>query len=162
MSIAQFESFFKQYYGPLCARIARIVSDNDLAEDLVQDAFVKFYESKPDLDKPNSAPAYVSQIAVNNALMYLRKKQREDKGREGYQAFIPKTINQTENLINETHTEQSIQNVLQKLPPGCLRVFVLSRYEEMTYKEIAAQLDISVKTVENQISNALKILKANL
>jgi RNA polymerase sigma-70 factor (ECF subfamily) len=94
--------------------------------------------------------------------MHLRKKQREEKNREDYEAFLPKIINQTENKINESDTEQSIRNALQRLPPACQRIFVMSRYEEMSYKEIATQLDISVKTVENQIGAALKILKAHL
>src|SRR6185369_9219570 len=109
MSIAEFESFFNQYYGSLCVRISRIVCDNDLAEDLVQDAFIKFWNSKSNLDHPESAPGYVSQIAVNNALMHLRKKQREEKNKGDYEALLPREINQTENSINESDTKQSIQ-----------------------------------------------------
>jgi RNA polymerase sigma-70 factor, ECF subfamily len=162
MSLVEFETFFNRYYTPLCARISLIVFDRDLAEDLVQEAFVKFWNTNPDLSNPAAAPAYVSQIAVNNALMYLRKKHREEREQKEYKAVLPLTVNATEEEIYSADTARSIQEALQKLPPGCRRVFVLSRYEEMSYKEIASHLGISLKTVENQIGTALKILRTAL
>jgi len=162
MSLAEFETIFNRYYTPLCARISLIVSDKDLAEDLVQEAFIKFWNLKPDLNNIAATPAYISQIAINNALMYLRGKQREEKLQKEYKTSLPQSGNATEEDIHGADTARSIQEALQRLPPGCKRVFVLSRYEEMSYKEIASHLGISLKTVENQIGTALKILRAAL
>src|SRR4051812_44037200 len=99
MTLTQFEFTFNQYYRQICARVSLIVNDKDLAEDLVQDAFVKFWENKPLLLNQNSAPGYIAQMAVNGALMYLRKKQREEKEKSEFIVTRQKTINQTDDNL---------------------------------------------------------------
>src|SRR5690606_12690185 len=93
---------------------------------------------------------------------HLRKKQREVNHENIYMLFQPESSNSTEEFIQQMETEHRITSILKKLPSGCRQVFILSRYENMSYKEIAEQLGISVKTVENQIGIALKILKSYL
>jgi RNA polymerase sigma-70 factor (ECF subfamily) len=162
MEIFEFNVLFHSCYAVLCARVNLIVQNHDLAEDLVQDAFVKFWESKPTLLNAEAAPAYVARIAINNALMHLRAQKQQEKNIKEFSLVHSITHNPIEEHIDHQESEQKLFDTLQKLPPACREVFVLSRYEQMSYKEIAALLNISVKTVENQILKALKKLRESL
>jgi RNA polymerase sigma-70 factor (ECF subfamily) len=162
MEIKEFNAFFQHHYPAICARVNLLVQDPHLSEDLVQDAFVKFWETKPVLMNNSAAPGYVARMAVNNALMYLRTKKLQEKRWTEFGAAQPVANNPTEENIDYRESQKKLTTALQKLPPGCREVFILSRYEQMTYKEIAEQLDISIKTVENQILKALKILRESL
>ncbi|MFM8912792.1 MAG: RNA polymerase sigma-70 factor [Flammeovirgaceae bacterium] len=162
MSLVEFAAFFQIHYPTICARVNLLVRDHDVSEDLVQDAFAKFWETKPVLMNNSAAPGYVARMAINNALMYLRTKKLQEKRLTEFGAVQPVANNPTEENINHRESEKKLATALRKLPPGCREVFVLSRYEQMTYSEIAEQLDISIKTVENQILKALKILRESL
>jgi RNA polymerase sigma-70 factor (ECF subfamily) len=70
--------------------------------------------------------------------------------------------NPTEEGINYNESEKKLLDALQRLPPACREIFILSRYEQMSYKEIANQLDLSIRTVENQLLKALKIMRESL
>ena len=162
MTLQDFTIFFQSHYPALCARTNLLLRDSDLSEDLVQDAFVKFWEKKPVLLNAGSAHAYVSKIALNNALMHLREKKRQKRVLADFAESTPVANNPIEEESSLQESEKKIFAVLQRLPPSCREVFILSRYEQMSYKEIASGLDISVKTVENQILKALKILRQSL
>jgi RNA polymerase sigma-70 factor, ECF subfamily len=161
MTAAQFESIFKQYYNSLCCRVLLIVNDKEIAEDLVQDAFIKFWETNPVLLNTKSAPSYIARIAINNALMFLRRKKYEEKQLE-FKPDKQEFVHSADEALKENETELRLAKALAQLTPACRQIFVLSRYEEMSYKEIAEHLGISVKTVENQIGMALKILRSVL
>ena len=162
MELDEFSTFFQLHYPTLCARINLLVQQPDLAEDLVQDAFVKFWETKPVLLSENAAPAYVAKMAVNNALMHLRTKRQQEKKRKDFVASQPMANNPTEEGINYNESEKKLLEVLQSLPPSCREIFILSRFEQMSYKEIANHLYLSIKTVENQLLKALKIMRESL
>jgi RNA polymerase sigma-70 factor (ECF subfamily) len=162
MELHEFSTFFQQHYPTLCARINLLVQQSDLAEDLVQDAFVKFWEVKPVLLNKNAAPGYVAKMAVNNALAHLRTKRQQEKKMKNLVAGQSMASNPTEEGINYNESEKKLLDALQSLPPACREIFILSRYEQMSYKEIANQLDLSIRTVENQLLKALKIMRESL
>ncbi len=162
MEIDEFSVFFQLHYPSICARINLLVKESDLAEDLVQDAFVKFWETKPVLLDRNAASGYVARIALNNALMHLRAKRVHEKKLYEFGASQSVASNPTEEAIHYQESENKLIDALQKLPPACREIFILSRYEQMSYKEIAKQLTLSTKTVENQLLKALKIMREHL
>lgn len=149
---------FRQHYKTCHLSALRIVKDEHIAEDLVQEVFLELWRKRTKHQINTSLKAYLRRSAVNRSLNYIRdlkiKFDDEDK--------LPhKAENQTSALkMMETNELQGhIDRAIDSLPERCRVVFSLSRFEEMSYKEIAEKLDISIKTVENQISKALKILR---
>ena len=147
------ESFFEQHYKNAVIQATRIVKDQGTGEDLVQECFIKLWEKRNDI-KTVSLIAYFSKMVKNKCLDYLRSKK-------------PITIEpEADAWPTEDHSAMEYQELVEAvnagidgLPERCRQVFVLSRFEELTYKEIAESMEISTKTVENQIRKALKSIK---
>lgn len=155
------KDLFQQYYLPVCQTIHRFIRDKNLAEDLAQNVFLRFWEKRHQVTVTTSAGAYLRRMAINEALAWLRRKKRVD--------FVEPDSNAAEDIA-EGVEEQFLQNELQgqitnainALPPKRRAIFQLSRFEGLTYKEIAEKLGISVKTVENQMGKALRVLREKL
>jgi len=149
------KQLFYQFYPFLCNTVFRILKDKALAEDLAQDTFFKFWEKRATINIQTSLKAYLRRMAVNEALYYIRKNKKFQKEVDIEPGDLGgKTDNQ--------ELEDKIAAAIKTLPPRCQEVFRLSRFEDLSYKEIAAKLAISIKTVENQMGKALKILRAAL
>lgn len=152
---------FDQQYEPVCRVIFRFVQDPGLSEDLAQEVFVRFWQKRNDIQVDSNLPAYLRRMAANEALAYLRKKTR-------YQAdelpvHLPgQQAAPADEAYQATELAQRITQAVNSLPPRCRAVFQLSRFEERTYQEIADELEISIKTVENQMGKALKIMREKL
>lgn len=151
---------FHQHYPSVCQAIHRFIHDRNLVEDLAQEVFIRFWEKRQQIDIHSSIPAYLRRMAVNEALGYLRRNKHY------IEEITPQVSNDTDFSGEEQylHNElaQTIQEAIQQLPPRCRLVFQMSRFEDLSYKEIATQLNISVKTVENQMGKALKQLREQL
>jgi len=158
---ATVKKLFYQYYPFLCQNIYRIVKDKATAEDLAQDTFFKFWDKRHSLDIQTSLKAYLRRMAINEGLYYLRKNKKFQKEEVSVLEFVA-TTNNVEDQVLYQELSDKVATAIDVLPPRCRAVFKLSRYEELSYKEIAARLDISVKTVENQMGKALKVLRASL
>lgn len=156
-----FKSVFQQHYSNTCKTIRRFIHENAIAEDLAQDIFVRFWERRDKIDIKTSIGAYIHRMAINEALTYLRRQKKfqqdniEDFNLSNIDSDVVKVIEGKELNVK-------IKFAIDSLPPKCRTVFLLSRHEEMSYKEIALKLDISVKTVENQMGKALKIMRLHL
>jgi len=152
---------FQANYLPVCQTINRFIRDRSLVEDLAQEVFVRLWEKRHQLNITSSLKAYLRRMAINEALAYLRKHKNYSE-----QELTPETqrgaSESAEGAFLQTELEERIKSAIDGLPPRCRAIFQLSRYEELTYKEIADQLDISVKTVENQMGKALKLLREQL
>ena len=161
ISIQEFELLFKEQYEKLCAIANQYLKDLEAAEEVVQSTFVRFWETREKLNIEKSHTAYLSTAVRNGCLNQLKHL----KIKEAY-----KEDNKREMEYEELRTEESngdelvdkIKSAIEKLPEGRRKIFVLSRYEGLKYKEIAERLNISVKTVENQMGSALKFLKSHL
>ena len=152
---------FDTYYVPVCKAIQRFVRDKSTVEDIAQDVFIKLWEKRQQLNITSSLGAYLRRMAINEAISFLRRNKHfetEDTIDHAY-AGSPST---GEDQMLQSELEQNITNAINNLPPRCRAVFQLSRFEELSYKEIAAKMDISVKTVENQMGKALRVLRARL
>lgn len=152
---------FDEYYEYLCRSIYRVVPDSSISEDIVQEVFMELWKKRESIKITTSIKAYLRRSALNRALNYLRK----NKVKFEEEVQIPDTgsldgSGQTSMEVMEL--KDRIHAIIDDLPERCRMIFGMSRFEEMSYKEIAAALDISVKTVENQMSKALKILRVRL
>ncbi|MCU0446216.1 MAG: RNA polymerase sigma-70 factor [Microscillaceae bacterium] len=157
-----FEHFFRKYYQVLCNYGNSILKDIDEAEEVVQSVFMDIWEKKNDLQITTSLKSYLYRMVHNRCL----NKLKHEKIKEEY-----KTYNYTQTQANPSNAihltlqnelEKQIEEAISDLPEQCRLIFKMSRFEELKYSEIAEQLSISVKTVENQMSKALKILREKL
>lgn len=152
---------FRQYYSFLCRSVYRIIPDTQITEDLAQDVFYELWKKRDSLNITTSLSAYLKRAALNKSLNYIRDQKIDFRNAPEKENLESKAVS----IIHEIAADDlqdKIDAAIDSLPERCRLVFVLSRFEEMTYREIADQLDISIKTVENQISKALKNLRTSL
>lgn len=155
------ELLFRKYYSYLVKAILRIVPKENIAEDLAQDVFFELWKKRNTLKINISFKAYISRAGRNKALNFIRDKKIKWDDADELEVMESSLGDVNENLQAED-LQALIDKSINELPEKCRLVFSLSRFEEMSYKEIAEQLGISIKTVENQISKALKQLRAKL
>lgn len=156
------KQLFYQFYPFLCNTVFRILKDKAFAEDLAQDTFFKFWEKRQSIHIQTSLKAYLRRMAVNEALYYLRKNKKFQKDYDKEPSDLGGSTETVEEQLLQQELEDKIAAAIKTLPPRCQQVFRLSRFEDKSYKEIAAKLEISIKTVENQMGKALKMLRAAL
>ena len=151
----EFEQIFHQYYSPLCNYALKIIRDSDSAEDIVQNLFIQLWENNRLNDVVNTEHFLLKAVKFK-CIDYLRTKKA---GRVISLDNIEDAALISTNDLKYEDIEPLFYYFAAKLPPKTREVFLLSRKSGMTYKEIAEELDISVKTVENQMGRALRILK---
>ena len=152
------DQLFRNYYSFLCRTVYRIIPDSNLAEDLSQEVFYEVWKKRDRLKINTSLSAYLRRAARNKALNYIRDQRIKFEDQKEFPESIKLSTSPSKNLETE-ELEKLIEEAIDQLPERCRIVFSLSRFEEMSYAQIARELDISPKTVENQISKALKLLK---
>ncbi|MDB5274572.1 MAG: hypothetical protein JWO58_2939 [Chitinophagaceae bacterium] len=157
-----FEQLFTQWYQPLCKTAFRYLSNEQAAEDIVQDVFVKIWVQRDRTIFHHSAKAYLYKAVINSCLNYLEKsKNKQELNEQQWLHLAPTDVSSERKMISAEY-QQQITQAINALPPACREVFMLSRFEELSNKEIGQTLNISIKTVENQMTKALKILKEKL
>lgn len=156
LDISAFEALFQVNYLPLVKTAYRITQDKDIAEDIVQDIFIKMWQLKDTGDVAISLKAYLFQRTIHQSLAYVRKIKNVDAKEDLYPEVL---TNSGDVDLGLKERNRQIENALNMLPPACRIIFILCRYEHMTYKEIARELNIPFKTVENQMTKALKHLR---
>jgi RNA polymerase sigma-70 factor, ECF subfamily len=152
----EFEQLFRQHYSWLVRIAARITADNNAAEDLVQEAFINLWQKRETLEVTGDIKGYLRNTVVNRSLNYLRGRVKFT-GDESLNAIEASAF--TDSALLTADTEQKVNRVLQALPQNTRLVFTLSRFEEMSYRQIAGQLNVSVKMVEKHMSAALKHIR---
>ena len=153
---------FDNYYTYLCNVIYRVINDAGYAEDIVQEIFSDIWRKRESINIQSSLRAYLRRAAVNRSLNHIRKQRMKfDENEEAIVDIESDTIDGQKEMEKD-ELEKRIHDCIDSLPPKCKLVFSMSRFENMSYQEIADHLDISIKTVENQISKALRILRATV
>jgi RNA polymerase sigma-70 factor (ECF subfamily) len=152
------ELLFKKYYSDVCYAVYRIIPDVARSEDIAQDVFMEIWRKKETINIKTSVKAYLKRAGVNKALNYIRANKVKFEDDDSYE-MKNLSIRDHGNDLEAQDLQSIVDQAIESLPPKCRNVFSLSRFEDMSYKEIAAKLDISIKTVENQIGKALKILR---
>ncbi len=152
----------KVLYTPLFYFVNRMVSNTEIAEELVQDVFVNFWLKRKNLNITSSLKAYLYRAARNHTLNFIKRRQFERDYQEKLAQELILQTNDTEDAFHFSELEKQLSHAIENLPDNCKEIFKLSRYEEMTYKEIAEVLDIPTRSVHYQIGLALKELRVKL
>lgn len=157
-----FEKLFKTHFKSLHAYAYTIVKEEMAAEEMVQNVFYKIWEKKKGMEISSSALAYLYKSVYHESLNFLKHQ----KVKAAYQSH---TVYQMKNesdyaskKVMLSELQQQIDKALSELPEQCRTIFQMSRFEELKYQEIADRLGLSIKTVENQMGKALKILRVKL
>lgn len=152
---------YEHYYPQLCLKAIRYVKDQKIAEDLVQDLFIDIWKKKANLNINTSLIGYLQRSIVNKSLNWIRSQRVKIEDIDSVMSTSDNAAD-AQDEIEKTELEEHITKVIDGLPEKCRLVFVMSRFDMMSYKEIGDKLDISTKTVENQISKALRILRVEM
>jgi RNA polymerase sigma-70 factor, ECF subfamily len=157
-----FEQVFKTHFKRLHAYAFTILRDEEEAEEMVQQVFFKLWERNENLSLTGSVSAYLYRAVHNESLNYI-KHQKVRSDHKLHVAYSMKNeVEHPEKKIQAGELEKKIHSALNELPEQCRTIFQMSRFDELKYREIAEKLGISVKTVENQMGKALKLLRAKL
>lgn len=154
-----FRQLYYRYADPLFGFLWRKTRNKEVAQDLVQECFVRIWRARTRLDPKQSLKAFCYQIANNLAIDHLRKKT---SGLEEVDADVNHHAPTTQIDESGFQTRAQVQKAVSQLPEAQRQVLCLSRFEGLKYAEIADVLNISVKTVETHMSRALKKLRQSL
>jgi RNA polymerase sigma-70 factor (ECF subfamily) len=157
-----FELLFRFYYPGLVTFASQIVPDTDEAEEIVQDFFVKLWTGRKEIKKSETLKSYFFTSVKNRALNYLKKEKISEKVRQELREMVETDQLYQPDLFVESELQARIKAAFEKLPPRTSEVFALSRFKGFSNDQIAEQLNISKRTVETHISNALKLLREEL
>lgn len=151
-----FKRIYDKYWKKLANTAFHFLKDKELAEGIVQDIFLELWSKRKNRDIINVHP-YLKSAVKYKVLKEIQKRKIPVTQLD----FIDeiKSLNTTEELLFMGEIENLLNQAAEKLPPKCKRIFLMSRFEYKSNKEIALELGVSVRTVENHIGNALRILK---
>jgi RNA polymerase sigma-70 factor (ECF subfamily) len=155
-----FQKVFNDCYESLCQYAFTILKDMDESEDIVQATFIRIWENRKELDIRHTVRSYLFKAVYHKCINQLEHRTVKLKYQDHGLRERSSQVQHPEVFPDEL--EENIKSAINRLPPQCRLIFVMSRYEELRYSEIARKLNISVNTVENQVSKALKILRTEL
>lgn len=157
---AALRQIFDRHYPLLLADIYRLIPDESTCQDLAQELFVDLWNKRESLDIHTSLRAYLRRAAVNKSLNYIKATRRiqfDDAEDLGY--LLDTSALETQKRETQDTLEDALHAAIDELPEKCRVVFNLSRFEQLSHREISEKLGISVKTIENQITKAMKMLR---
>jgi RNA polymerase sigma-70 factor (family 1) len=155
-----FTNFYLDNFRKLILVSDKYVQSVPVAEELVQDVFLKLWEDQESLPEIKSVKAYLYRSVVNSSINYINRQRNIEK----HHLQIAENISPEDLDLQDSHNELIVllYDEIALLPEKCQRVFKMSRLEGIKYRDIAGQLGISEKTVENHMGNALKILRSRI
>lgn len=156
-----FDDLFRQYYRYLVVVAFRYLQDDHRAKDMVQEVFLDFWKRRETIQIEQSIKAFLRRAVVNNCLSTLRKNQRIDL-KETPDMTASRLQDKVDKIYEYKELEEIVEAAVSSLPERCQAVFRMSRQENLSHKEIAEKLGISTKTIENQMTKALKIIREAL
>lgn len=156
-SKASFTEFYTHFFQRLLLTAEKYVGNVHVAEEIVQNTFLKIWENPAQLEDVKSLKSYLYKAVVNSSINHIN---REKNIAQHHQIIASKLTEEDVAILDE---EQELVALLyqeiEKLPPQCRKVFKMSRFDRLKYKEIATLLNLSEKTVENHIATAIKQLR---
>lgn len=150
------EALFRYNYRPLCLYALHYLQDADLAEDIVQESYAALWEKLQEGAHILNRKSYLYMMVRNRCLDHLRKKGIPTESLKPYDTY---GIIDDDDAQERSLTEAKLWTAIDSLPEKCREVFIMSKRDGLKYEEIAEELNLSVNTVRNQISKALKVLK---
>jgi RNA polymerase sigma-70 factor (family 1) len=157
-----YEMLFKEYYKVLTIFAAKYLKDLEASKELVQELFVNIYEKRGNLDINSSLKSYLFRSVHNRCINSINAQKIRDKYAEHFNNTSDIRINILEQDVNVSELENALHIAINKLPPKCKTIFKMNRFDGLSNHEIAEKLTLSKRTVETQISKALKILRVKL
>lgn len=159
---ADFEVLFKAHYSVLCAYANGFLRDQDASEEVVQEVMFRIWTSRETLIIDSSLKSYLFRAVRNRCMNVIKHLHVRDEYRSFRETQTAVNQRSQEDEMIYSELEEKIRKAIDNLPIERRKVFILSRYDGLTYGEIAKELNISLKTVENQIGKALKTLREEL
>ncbi|WPU93218.1 RNA polymerase sigma-70 factor [Mucilaginibacter sabulilitoris] len=155
-----FEALYFRYFTPLSCYAYKKLQDEYIVEELVQDVFVDLWKKREELDTEGEVAGLLYAMLRNKALHELRARMIQSKHFDAF-AFLHKddVADKLMDGLYARQMEEKMQEAVNKLSPQCKNAFTLSRYEHLSYKEIAEKMSISINTVEKHIGKALQLLR---
>lgn len=159
---ATFEELFRDYFVPLCSFAQKYIGDPDEAKDIIHHVFIGLWQKREEVDLSTSLKSYLFTGVHNRCLNFIRdRKKLVHYDAPQHESELGDYL-ESRDFLEASETEAKINRALDALPEKCREIFMMSRFDQMKYKEIAEKLDISIKTVETQMSRALKVLREKL
>lgn len=158
--VGAFEALFNSYYQALVGYGRTIMKDQDEAEDIVQQVFVSVWEKRSGLVVHTSFRAMLYKAVYNSCLNRIK----HGEVRRGYakEVIMTSSSSFSQQDVQYKELQKRINDAIDQLPEQCAKIFKMSRFEELKYQEIADKLSLSIKTVENQMGKALKLMRENM
>lgn len=160
-NVHAFEILFNEYYEPLYRFACRFVGDPQTAENITQDIFVKLWESRSSIKISTNVKAYLFTSVRNHSLNYIKREKFVTSYDSEDEAIIDEDSSVDNSIIQEEIYE-AVHKAINKLPEQCREIYLMNRYDELSYQEIADIRKISINTVKTQMKRALKSLRENL
>jgi len=158
-----FKELFYDFHDPLFRFTVYRVHDEDIAEDITQETFIRVWKNRKRLQPTKSFFSLIARISSNLCYDHFRHMKVRQRYKDSVPQYGDSHFDNPETSIQADVLQAEIQRIVNaKLPEKCRIIFILSRINGMANPEIATELDLSIRTVENQIYRALKILKKNL
>jgi len=154
-----FDEVFLKHFKSLHAYAFTIIKEKDDAEEIVQNVFVRIWTKRAQLKTDGFLKPFLYRSVHNESLNYLKHQKVRSNFNVHYADAVKSDTGNLNTEIMATELEKNIHSAINELPEKCRNVFQLSRFDQMKYQEIADALNISIKTVENQMGKALKILR---
>ncbi|MEI6853364.1 MAG: RNA polymerase sigma-70 factor [Bacteroidota bacterium] len=159
---SEFEMLFKLHFKPLCFLAQRYVKDLDMAREIVQESFMALWDKRETIDASKAVKSYLSTVVYNKSLNYLRSAKKFDKELLISEHLMGDPTGEYTDILVVKDIQAKIDLAMEELPEKCREIFMMNRYEHLKYQEIADKLQISVKTVEAQMSKALQRMRISL
>lgn len=157
-----FEETFKTYFVSLTHFAQKYIIDTDSSKEIVHNVFLSLWEKREKIDFNQSLKPYLFTSTYNRCLNFIRDNKKFNNNALSLYTLEQNTTTNNYDALVGSEIIGEIEQAIEKLPEKCRLIFTLSRFDELKYAEIADKLNISIKTVEAQMSKALKILKEEL
>jgi RNA polymerase sigma-70 factor (ECF subfamily) len=148
---------FKTFYKNLCLFARQYINDIEKCEDIVQDVFLNIWEKGELIDSESQVKGYLFTSVKNRCLNFLRDHKKFSDGSE-----LPQHGQSDNSRVEYAELEKILKTAIESLPEKCREIFEMSRFRNLKYQEIADKLGLSIKTVEAQMSKALRVLRNRL
>lgn len=161
IDIHDLQELYRTQYGRLLNYGRSLIGSTEDVKEIINDVFLAVWRNRATLDKDRNVEAYLRRAVKNRCINYLKanRMKKVDIEDKKYYLTNDETVDQ---LVHGAELKAFLYDCVEKLPPKCKEIFILSREENLPHKEIAKRLDLSVKTIENQISIALRKLRKML
>ncbi len=155
------DALFGQWHNYLFKIAYSMLADADGAKDAVQDVFIRIWQKRAEIEVKSTLKGYLQRSVVNQCLGVLQQRKAFSNP-EDYQFLLPDAAPSAAEKLHADSLDRLVHAAIDRLPEQCRLIFRLSRFEDLSYREIAEQLELSPKTIENQIGKALRILREEL